>query len=353
MIDSNINNLIIKNNHFNKNENSNKINENDESNKNNKDKPLILDDIDIFGENPFSRSNKRISHQRPLNIKNKPNEQNEDVINLQKLFKFFMKISQIKLNLIGKNLKVYYLIDEILPSKILFDERKLKQIIFNLLSNAMKFTNQGKIGIEVDYNKETKNLVFKIIDSGIGIGPEVIEKIGQPYFKTFYNNNDYGIGMGIFLVKNINKSLNGVFKIELSKNKGTTIIVEFPYNLQEAKKSLDDYETNFLIKLNKLKSRQNSNNFKTPIFQEKSEDHIKSKIDLNNDVNLSKKSSSKNSYKKRIQKKRRRSCMVKFVPTYVRKSVPNYDLRNADNQILLENIKNNLKLIASCIIFRR
>ena len=55
------------------------------------------------------------------------------------------------------------------PQIVLSDERRLKQVIINLLSNALKFTNEGSITIEVEFDKNSMKLLFNIIDTGIGI----------------------------------------------------------------------------------------------------------------------------------------------------------------------------------------
>ena len=55
------------------------------------------------------------------------------------------------------------------PHIVVSDERRLKQVIINLLSNALKFTNEGSITIEVEFDTDTNKLLFNIIDTGIGI----------------------------------------------------------------------------------------------------------------------------------------------------------------------------------------
>lgn len=55
------------------------------------------------------------------------------------------------------------------PHIVVSDERRLKQVIINLLSNALKFTNEGSITIEVEFDTNSMKLLFNIIDTGIGI----------------------------------------------------------------------------------------------------------------------------------------------------------------------------------------
>ena len=55
------------------------------------------------------------------------------------------------------------------PYSVTSDQRRLKQVIINLVSNALKFTNEGSIRIECDFNHQTKHLEFSVIDTGIGM----------------------------------------------------------------------------------------------------------------------------------------------------------------------------------------
>ncbi len=128
--------------------------------------------------------------------------------------------------------------------------------MFNLLSNSVKFTPSGRIRIKIELQKETEELIFKITDTGIGINPENIKKIGEPYFKTSNNNNDYGIGMGISIVKNHVKSLNGEIEINSKIMKGTTVILKFPYNIEKNKLIFEETEKTIM---KRLKSKQSIN----------------------------------------------------------------------------------------------
>jgi signal transduction histidine kinase len=55
------------------------------------------------------------------------------------------------------------------PFAVVSDERRLKQVLINLISNALKFTNEGSITVEVEFDVATKKLSFNVIDTGIGI----------------------------------------------------------------------------------------------------------------------------------------------------------------------------------------
>lgn len=178
-----------------------------------------------------------------------------DIIDLAKLFKSLVNIFRTNINIIGKKITICYNIDNCILTKILFDKRKLKLIFYNLLSNAVKFTNNGKIEIKMEFKTETNKLFFYIIDSGIGMDFNIIGKIGKPYFKNFCNNNNFGIGMGIYIVKSLVKSLNGEFKIESIIKKGTTVILEFPYDFQTNQNFISQIEKSLFKKIRKFRSK--------------------------------------------------------------------------------------------------
>lgn len=56
-----------------------------------------------------------------------------------------------------------------MPDMIVSDERRLKQVLINLISNALKFTSQGSITVQPEFNKELKVLTVQVSDTGIGI----------------------------------------------------------------------------------------------------------------------------------------------------------------------------------------
>ena len=69
----------------------------------------------------------------------------------------------------SKGLELTFKLAPNVPHIVVSDERRLKQVIINLLSNALKFTNEGSITIEVEFDTDTNKLLFNIIDTGIGI----------------------------------------------------------------------------------------------------------------------------------------------------------------------------------------
>lgn len=135
-----------------------------------------------------------------------------------------------------KNLNLSIILDSNVNKNILADEKKLNQIFFNLLGNAIKFTESGSIEIESNL-LETKESKYKIQvnikDSGIGITPEVLENIFIPFVQgdLSMSKKYKGTGIGLTIVKKFVDLMNGEIKIDSLPDKGTKITLNFEFEL--------------------------------------------------------------------------------------------------------------------------
>jgi len=96
--------------------------------------------------------------------------------------------------------------------KIMVDERRVKQVVFNLLSNAAKFTPDGG-AIRIEGKKEGKELIISISDTGIGIAPEEQERVFEEFHQTS-NNKTPGTGLGLTVTKSIVEMHGGRIWVE-------------------------------------------------------------------------------------------------------------------------------------------
>jgi len=114
-----------------------------------------------------------------------------------------------------------------------FDNDKIEKILYNLLSNAFKFTPNGK-GITVSLEKETINnevhAIIKVIDFGIGIPKEELVSIFDRFYQTRKENNAIheGSGLGLAYIKHLVEIHKGEINIESEFHKGTTCTVTIP-----------------------------------------------------------------------------------------------------------------------------
>jgi len=124
------------------------------------------------------------------------------------------------------------------------DPRSVKQVLLNLLTNAVKFTPEGgKVSVELV--QKASGIIIKVSDSGIGISQENIEKLAKPFEQVDNkaNKQSEGTGLGLALSKSLVELHGGKFEIESIIGKGTTVIFSLPnkpISPKEEKESQDD-----------------------------------------------------------------------------------------------------------------
>lgn len=141
----------------------------------------------------------------------------------------------------AKNLKLIFEIDDSLDF-IYSDQEKIKQIVKNLLSNALKFTSQGKIEFLIKDDKNNIKILIK--DEGIGIAQDKLEYIFDR-FKQLDGSTTRkygGTGLGLTICKELITLLNAHIKVTSEENKGSTFEVTIPKN-SDLVLDLDSLET--------------------------------------------------------------------------------------------------------------
>ena len=118
------------------------------------------------------------------------------------------------------------------------DYEKLKKVLNNLLDNAIKFTEKGKI--EFGYTLINNNIEFFINDTGIGIEPENQKLIFDRFRKSDFNNNKMndGVGLGLTICKEFLKALGGSIWLESTTESGSTFYFTIPYKKSESNQVL-------------------------------------------------------------------------------------------------------------------
>lgn len=135
-----------------------------------------------------------------------------------------------------KKLIISTKIETSIPDTLIGDATRLTQILVNLIGNAIKFTHQGTINIEVYSKEQNENQVilgFKIKDTGIGIVKEklneVFERFNQGEDSTTRNYG--GTGLGLSIVKRLILLQDGDIEVSSEQGKGTTFSFYIPYNI--------------------------------------------------------------------------------------------------------------------------
>ena len=124
-----------------------------------------------------------------------------------------------------KDLKFKLNIKKNVPNFIECDEKRLRQILINILGNALKFTKKGYINVEVDFLN--KKLHVQISDSGIGMSKEAKELIFKPFEQIEEKKHKQdGTGLGLAITKELIEKMNGDIFVQSTENKGTKFTFE-------------------------------------------------------------------------------------------------------------------------------
>lgn len=131
-----------------------------------------------------------------------------------------------------KGIELVYLIEPGVPSTVIGDETRLRQILANLLSNAVKFTTSGEVEVNVkavplsggSQENEKVRLVFSIRDTGIGIHPEQMTRLFQPFSQGDASTTRRfgGSGLGLVISKRLVEMMGGEIWVKSEVGKGST-----------------------------------------------------------------------------------------------------------------------------------
>lgn len=132
-----------------------------------------------------------------------------------------------------KNLDLYMEIDENLPSILYGDDVRIRQIVNNFLSNAVKYTKRGHVILKISYSRideENINLRIDVKDSGIGIQKKDMENLFQNFtrLEEYKNRNIEGTGLGLSLTKRLVDMMHGEVQVESQYGEGSTFTAIIP-----------------------------------------------------------------------------------------------------------------------------
>jgi PAS domain S-box-containing protein len=158
-------------------------------------------------------------------------------------------------NIKSSNIKLTFDYDSSIPKNYIGDDKKIKQIVNHLISNAIKFNDKGKVNLFVSGENKTNNSIDCIIslsDTGIGISKENLDKIYDCFYQSDCSlTRKYGgTGIGLAITKDLISLLNGEIKVESELNKGSTFTVKLPLELyqEEKQKETSDKKESYSLK---------------------------------------------------------------------------------------------------------
>ncbi|HEY8269384.1 MAG TPA: response regulator [Pseudobdellovibrionaceae bacterium] len=146
-------------------------------------------------------------------------------VNLRHLLKDLWALMRIKAE--EKGIPLNFCFKSLIPEHIFCDPIRLRQILLNIISNAIKFTEKGQVTVEAYWIEG--RLKFRVLDTGVGIEADEIDKLFQPFSQV---NNSIsrrfgGTGLGLVLARTIGRSLGGDVYLESSEvGRGSVFVVE-------------------------------------------------------------------------------------------------------------------------------
>jgi signal transduction histidine kinase/CheY-like chemotaxis protein len=117
-----------------------------------------------------------------------------------------------------------------LPEHVITDEKRMRQILINLLSNAIKYTEKGSVDFHIRYRNQVAE--FAVIDTGVGINPEDMQRILDPFERVRSPDvpNVQGTGLGLTIVKLLTDILGGELKISSTPGVGSNFTVALMFS---------------------------------------------------------------------------------------------------------------------------
>lgn len=144
----------------------------------------------------------------------------------------------------AKQMEMFIETFDVVNEDVIADSLKLSQIFVNLLSNAVKYTPAGgtvsfRIRQETNFHRGYGDYVFTVKDNGIGMSPEFVEHIFEPFEReaTTTRTGIQGTGLGMAITKNIVDMMGGTITVRSEKGKGSEFRVELNLKLQDVEKS--------------------------------------------------------------------------------------------------------------------
>jgi len=152
---------------------------------------------------------------------------------IDELIIFFSNVAE------RKKIKLYAEIDDDIPSVFVGDAARIKQILSNLISNALKYTATGSVVLKVSnyekYDEDTFSVTFSVCDTGVGMSAEIVSTLFSGGGDVDIVDNKYGSGVGLIMAKKMVELLGGSIGVSSEVNKGSVFLVSVPFKFSSDK----------------------------------------------------------------------------------------------------------------------
>ncbi len=165
-------------------------------------------------------------------------------------------VDLFKVTIRDKDLSLVFKLDPALPEKLVGDPTRLRQILFNLVGNALKYTDRGEVRLEItplDRSNGDQRLLFTVSDTGIGIPQDRLKTLFQPFVQVdnSYTRRYQGAGLGLAIIRRLVDLMGGNISFESTEGQGTTVYVSLPFKVPEKVFPLQQQKTGQLDRAKK------------------------------------------------------------------------------------------------------
>ena len=135
-----------------------------------------------------------------------------------------------------KGLEFHVDVDKTMPAQLYGDEVRIKQILINVLNNAVKYTSEGSVTLSIECKKVENGevqIIYSVSDTGIGIKKESIPHLFSVFKRVDEQNNRYieGTGLGLSIVKQLVELMHGEITVNSVYTKGSTFVITIPQKI--------------------------------------------------------------------------------------------------------------------------
>ena len=170
----------------------------------------------------------------------------ENPYNLRKEITNMCKVTTVRIG--EKNIRFNLNIADDLPYELIGDKVHVKEVVNNLLTNSIKYTEEGRIDLTIkcvnDYNKKLSNIIITCQDTGRGIKPELINKLFTKFERLDIEKNTTaeGTGLGLAITKSLVEMMDGKINVSSQYGQGSIFMIQIPQKISQIQKPVTEQE---------------------------------------------------------------------------------------------------------------
>lgn len=175
-------------------------------------------------------------------------------VNIRELLKELEELFLVGLK--DKDIDLTVTIDDAVPGCVMTDGIKVRQVLSNIIGNAIKFTHKGSIVVSVKMVEQSERLTtiqFSVEDTGIGIPESLKEEVFQRFYQKdmSYKKKYQGSGLGLSITKSIVDAMSGNIDFTSEEGKGSTFIVQIPIDSCKNHETEQDKDKKMMLSMSK------------------------------------------------------------------------------------------------------